>query len=79
MQAYQSLHDGKRKDAAAGDLFWKSKVMHKTLTSCIQVACNAESARDQLAWADKMGKVMNSMMAIFQILDDLKHQLSKER
>lgn len=77
--AYQSLHDSKRKDAAAGDLFWKSKVMHKTLTSCIQVACNAESARDQLAWADKMGKIMNSMMAIFQILDDLKHQLSKER
>ncbi|XP_043229371.1 uncharacterized protein LOC122385288 [Amphibalanus amphitrite] len=77
--AYQSLNDSKRKDAAAGDLFWKSKVMHKTLTSCIQVACNAESARDQLAWADKMSKIMNSMMAIFQILDDLKHQLSKER
>ncbi|XP_037073897.1 uncharacterized protein LOC119095076 [Pollicipes pollicipes] len=77
--AYQTVQDAKRKEAAAGDLFWKSKVMHKTLTACIQVACNAESARDQLAWADKMGKIMNSMMSIFQILDDLKHQLSKER
>lgn len=78
-EAYQTMQDPKRKEAAAGDLFWKSKVMHKTLTACVQVACNAENARDQLAWADKMGKIMNSMMAIFRIMDELKHNLSKER
>lgn len=78
-EAYQTMQDPKRKEAAAGDLFWKSKVMHKTLTACVQVACNAESARDQLAWADKMGKIMNSMMAIFRIMDELKQNLSKER
>ncbi|KAF0300140.1 hypothetical protein FJT64_027315 [Amphibalanus amphitrite] len=78
-EAYQTMQDPKRKEAAAGDLFWKAKVMHKTLTACVQVACNAESARDQLAWADKMGKIMNSMMAIFRIMDELKQNLSKER